>query len=345
MEQNLIKIDPKEFGLDENQAQEIEQHFTPVISERENLAIIYNELVSKEMSKELILQAHDLRMKLVKVRTNTDKIHQAQKAFFLAGGRYVDAWKNKTKIVLELMEEKLSGIENYFINIEKEKLEKLKQERIKILSEYIDTPESYPVAQMSEEAFNNLIEGQKLIKKQRIEEAKKAEKERIEKELRDAKERERIRLENEQLRKENELKEQQLQKERDETARLLKEAHEKAHTESLKLALEQVEKDRIAQIERDKIQAENDRIQKELKDKKDAEIAEQNRLAEIERQKQIELEKALKAPDKTKLTAWIDNLILPELSLSSPQSFEIAQNIDAKFESFKKWAKEQIETI
>ena len=336
MEQNLIKIDPKEFGFDEKQAIEILKNLPQLLSEREILIQQFDEIIKMDINDPLTAkQAGELRKLIKDNRTKgIEPWHKTGKEYFLRGGQFYDANKRRECEINERMETILFEIENHQAIIEKERIEKLKQERIKILSQYIDNPESYPVAQMSEEAFNNLIEVQKLIVKQRADEAKKAEKERIEKELRDAKERERIRLENEQLKKENEAKELQLQKER-----------EQARQEQIRLENIQKEKDRLAQIERDKIEAENRRIQKELQDKKDAEIKEQNRLAEIEKQKQIELEKAQFAPDKTKLTAWIDGLFLPELRLSSPKSVEVAQNIDAKFQAFQKWAKEQIETI
>ena len=107
----IVKINPAEYGLDESKAMEVESVFLPVVAERDNLAITYNEIVNKEISTDLVFQARELRLKLVKVRTNTDKIHKTAKAFYLAGGRFVDAWKNKNVEVISQMEEKLSGID------------------------------------------------------------------------------------------------------------------------------------------------------------------------------------------------------------------------------------------
>lgn len=110
-------IDPKEFGLDEQQAKTIEQDFSPVISEKNALSEIYEQVITKELTPELCSEARELRLKLVKVRTSTDKIHKSAKAFYLAGGRFVDAWKNKNVQSIELMESKLDEIENYYINL------------------------------------------------------------------------------------------------------------------------------------------------------------------------------------------------------------------------------------
>ena len=125
----------------------------------------------------------------------------------------------------------------------------------------------------------------------------------------------------------------------------LQKEREQAMQEQIRLENVQKEKDRLAKIEQDKKDEEIRKFQQQLKEKREAEQKEKDRLAEIERQKQIEEEKAQSAPDKTKLTAWIDGLYLPELRLSSPKSVEVAQNIDVKFQAFQKWAKEQIETI
>ncbi len=104
-------VDPKDYGLDEKQGSEVEKEFLPVITERENLTSIYSDIVSKEITREIEAEAYDLRLKLVKVRTNTDRIHKAAKAFYLAGGKFVDAWKNKNNTIIEQMEEKLKEIE------------------------------------------------------------------------------------------------------------------------------------------------------------------------------------------------------------------------------------------
>jgi len=45
------------------------------------------------------------------------------------------------------------------------------------------------------------------------------------------------------------------------------------------------------------------------------------------------------------MVVWINNCTLPELKLSSVESISVAQDIDAKFESFKKWALTQINLL
>ena len=306
---NQQLVNPKEYGLEPSQAEQIESVFLPVIQERENLAELYTNIVSKEITKELGSDAKDLRLKLVKVRTNTDRIHKEAKAFYLAGGRFVDPWKNKTVTVIETMEEKLFEIEDFFPKQEREALAKLKEERIKILSEYCENTDLYQVQFLSEEAFNSLVQGQRLIKEQKEAEAKKAEQDRIERERLEAEERERIRLENIRQKQELEAKEKQIAEER------AKADAERAESER-KLKEEQ-EKSRIAL---EKAEAERARIQAEIKAKADAEEKakreEQERIEFENKRKQLEEKKAKSAPDKTKLIKFaseIESLVLPDV--------------------------------
>ena len=106
----ISKIDPKEFGLEESQAATVESAFMPKIVERDGLKPIYEQLLTQEITPALCLEAKVLRLKLVKVRTGIAEIHKTQKAFFLAAGRYVDAWKTKETLPVEQMEENLEAI-------------------------------------------------------------------------------------------------------------------------------------------------------------------------------------------------------------------------------------------
>lgn len=130
MSTQLVIVDPKEFNLDNAKAETIASAFTPKLLEREAYAQQYAELITQELSPELSKKASELRKKLVKVRTGIAEIHKTEKAFYLAGGRFVDALKNKYTLSVEQMEEKLEEIESYYINIEKQRIEALRLERL-----------------------------------------------------------------------------------------------------------------------------------------------------------------------------------------------------------------------
>ena len=168
-------VDPKDYGLDEKQGSEVEKEFLPVITERENLTSIYSDIVSKEITREIEAEAYDLRLKLVKVRTNTDRIHKAAKAFYLAGGKFVDAWKNKNNTIIEQMEEKLKEIETTSARAERDRINQIESHRKNQLSEFCDV-ELMPVGLglMREDVFNNYLTGLKIAYEAKKEAERKA---------------------------------------------------------------------------------------------------------------------------------------------------------------------------
>lgn len=339
MKTEIIKVDPKEFGLESNQVTTIEQAFLPKIQEREALAEIYNGLITGEITPELCKQAKEVRLKLVKVRTGIADIHKSQKAFFLAAGRFVDAWKNKETLPVEQMEEKLSEIENYYVNIEKERVAKLSEQRKNEALQYTDYPAG-ELGVMSDDVYSAYLTGLKVAYDARIAAEKKAEEERIEAERKAALNSDRkaktIRLveyidnyesvyfgdmsEGEFMEVVNSAIEKR-------TAKEAEQARIKAELEA-------------AKVEAEKAAKEKDALEAELKTKADAEAAQLKAKQEAERLAKIEAEKAAKAPRKEKLTIWVDGFTI--------QSFagdEIADDIMAKFESFKIWAKSEIEKL
>lgn len=309
-ENESLVINPKDFGLEPDKAKEVEEVFLPVIAERDNLVESYKTIIAKEITPQTVSEAYQLRLKLVKVRTNTKRVHESAKAFYLAGGRFVDAWKNKNVTVVEQMEEKLSEIENHFINIEKAKLAKLKEERLKQLSEVCENPSLYQVESMSEDAFNQLYEGQKLVKQARIEAELKAGQDRHAKIKADEEAREAQRIENEKLKAENEAKEKLLAEERKKAddARKLAEAKAKKEREEseAKLKAEREAKEKLEEQLRQEAQ------------KKQAE----------EKAKQIAEKKAKSAPDKQKLLDLANKIeALELLDLKSDEAVKILDDV------------------
>lgn len=340
MTAELIKIDPKEYGLEVEQVSTIEQAFLPKIQEREALVAIYDQLIASELTPELCKQAKEVRLRLVKVRTGISDIHKTQKAFFLAAGRFVDAWKNKETLPVEQMEEKLSEIENYYVNIEKARIEKLQIERLEMVSKYTNFP-AQNLGAMEEEVFNSYLTGCKVAYEAKIE-AERLEAERLEAEkLAEIERQKAIEEENSRLKAEAEAKEKQLQEEKAKAEAERKAIEEQARKEreeaEAKLKAEQGK----ARIEAEKAAAEKAKLEAELKAKAEAEAKkEAERLAEEKRLK-IEAEKAAKAPFKEKANKWVDSFSLPEFTDSNTTT----DDIKIKFASFVKWAKSEINKL
>lgn len=352
---DLVKIDPKEFGLEENQVSTIEAAFLPKIQERDGYLSIYGELLKKEITPQTEREAKELRLKLVKVRTGIADIHKTQKAFFLAAGRFVDAWKNKETAPIEQMEENLQKIELYSENIRKEKIAKLETERKELVLKFSEVVPT-GLGSMDETVFNNYLTGLEIAYNAKIEAEKKAEAERLAAIEAERIERERIKAENERLRKEAEENEKQLAEERAKAEAEAKKqaeilAKQKAEADAKQREIEEkarierevaeAEQRRLLQIEREK-QA---KLEAELKSKRDAEIAEQQR-KEAEEKARIESEKkAEKAPDKVKLQNYINSLSIEIPVCKTIEAADVAAEISAKFTAFKKWANSQIETL
>lgn len=298
-------INPAEYGLDVEKVKTIEEAFAPKIAEKEQLSIIYAEIIKSEITEDLCKRAGDTRKKLVKVRTGIADIHKTQKAFFLAAGRFCDAWKNKETQPIEQMEEKLSEVENYFVKLEAERIAKLKVERENLLSEYTSTPAVYSAHLLTDESFSELLNGLKLAKEAKEAAEKKAEEERkeaeriaenarIEKDKADKEEQERIKAENERLKKEADEKEAAHKLELDKQRKAKEDADAKVKQEQ--------ENARIAKDKADKEKAD---LEAKLKAKEDAEKkakedADAKKLADEKAAKEAE-RKAKNAPDKDKL--------------------------------------------
>ena len=361
MNKELVKVDPKEFGLEVEQVSTIELAFLPKIQEREALIEIYEQLITSELTPELCKQAKEVRLKLVKVRTGISDIHKTQKAYFLSAGRFVDAWKNKETLPVEQMEEKLSEIENYYVNIEKAKKAQLQAERLLEVGKYTEHPAN-ALGEMEAQVYEAYLQGLKVSHNAKIEAEAKAEAERLAAIEAERLEQIRIKEENARLQAEAERNEKEFaaerakveaerkeleekaRKEREQAEATLKAEQEKARIEAEAehkkqadiLAKQQAEAKRI-QAEKD---AENARLQAELDAKQLAEaeaIAKRN--AEIlaeEKAKAL----AAKAPRKEKLTKWVESFEIPTF-----ENDEKANDILAKFESFKSWAKSEIEKL
>jgi len=176
----IVKINYSDYGLEEVKAKQIKEQFQPMLKEMVELEEEFNEIVKLEINEETCKKAKTLRLKYVKVRTGTAEIHKAQKAFYLAGGRFVDGWKNAQKFASLEIEEKLSRIEDHFENLEQERISLLQLERANNLEKYEVEVIPGNLGEMPDEVWNHYLTGVKTNFKQAKEAAKKAEKERLE---------------------------------------------------------------------------------------------------------------------------------------------------------------------
>lgn len=264
MTQEIIKAE--DYGLEPKQAADITKSLSTILEERGILVEAYKDVVSLEISQENLSTFKALRLQIRDNRTKgIEKWHKTNKAYFLTGGRFVDAIKNKEVAENERMESKLMEAEKHFENLEIERVKKLNKERIDLVKPYLEDSEHLHLSDMEQDVFEAFL----LTKKNNHEAIVKAEKERelerIAKEKEELERLEKQRLENVRLKKEAEAKEKELEKERLETE---KKAEALLKEQAIKDAKIKAENDAKIKVEKEA----REKLQAELKAKEDAEI-------------------------------------------------------------------------
>lgn len=349
MENAVTIIDPKEFGLKEENANKMVSGLNPIIEERSALEQIYAIVIKKELTPELLKEARELRLKIRDNRTKGIEVwHKTTKDYFLKGGQFVDAIKRKENVVNELMEAKLSEIEKHFENIEAERIKALHTERAEKLRPFGYEIGATNFGLMDDNMFNAILVGAEKTHKDKLELEAKIEADRIEKERLEAEEREKQRIENERLKAENEAKEKQLAAERIEAEK--KQAELKAKADA-----ELAEQKRIADIEAKKQadiiaaqKVESDKLAAELKAKADAEAKEKQAKIDEENKRIADEKKAAKQPDKEKLRSvamQVNELknILPEMK--TEEGKKVLESIKGLLDKVIFYTKEQTEKL
>lgn len=323
----IVKINAAEFGLEEQTAATIAAQFKPMLEKMEALEDEFNRIVSLPIdSPETAEQAKKLRLQYVKVRTGTAEIHKNQKAFYLAGGRYVDGWKNAQAFASHGKEEKLESIEKHFENLEKEKKARIKAEREDIAKPYGVDIVNIDLGSMQQEAFDLFIEGAKRAHEARIEAAKKAEEERIAREKAEAEERERIRLENERLKKEAAQREEQMRKEREAAEAKLRAEREAADKERKRMEAEAAKQRAAEELKRKKEREEAEAKAAEERAAREKAEAALREKEEAERKAEAERLAALEAEAKKGDAAKVKDLIADLQAISNKYTFKSKAN-------------------
>jgi len=299
----IVKINPTEYGIEESKASELIGNLPQIQKERTELEEQFDEIIKLDIkAPETTIKARELRLLIQKNRTKGIGVwHKTTKDYFLKGGQFVDAIKRREVAINERMENDLEQIEKYAELIEQKRLEALQIERVEMLSKFIPDAHERDLSSMDCDVFESYYQTKQREYNDRILAERNAEIARIEKEKAEAKERERIRKENEQLKKEAEVNRKKQEAEQLERERLAKiEADQIAKVEARRKELER--------IEREKYEA-------KLKAKQ---LAEQKAIEEAEALKQSELNKG----DAAKVEDLISDLEV----LKKKYSFKSAKN-------------------
>ncbi len=334
-----IVLDSK---LELNEGEQIKQSYLPYFIE---LAEI------KEQAKKINFEnpteldekiARELRLKTVKVRTGSEALKDDRKKIHLLKGNLEqDAW-NLIKSTCALEEAQFTQVEKRRDNIEKQRIELLKTERLAELQPYSEfVPMGIDLGGMADDDFGKLLSGAKLQLQAKTEADAKAEADRIEKEKAEASERERVRLENEKLKAEAVAMEMEIEAERKKAAEEKAKSDAKAKAErelaDKKLVKERAESEAKLKAEREA----REKAEAEIKAKADAELKakkESEAKAAAEEKARI---KAAKAPIKKRAKEWVLSFSIPQ---GQPDN-DICASIVDKFNSFKVWAEKEADKI
>ncbi len=163
-------------GIEPQKANELLGNLPQIQAERQVLIEQYNEVLKLDINNiSTSKKASEVRKMIKDNRTKGILVwHKTTKEYFLTGGKFVDAVKNKEEAINERMEETLEQIEKHFEIQEAKRKQELKDKRSKELSEYTENPSIYPLGEMQEKDFEELKEGLKLQKQAKIEAERKA---------------------------------------------------------------------------------------------------------------------------------------------------------------------------
>lgn len=170
VEQNFpALIDHKVYGIDVSRANDILGAFTEFAVKHSDLVNEYESIVAnKEITPELSKKAREIRLKLMKVRTGSDKVGKAEKEVYTKVSKFIDAVRSKFKDSSEIMESKLAEIENHAKIEEEKRISKLEEERHAEISKYINIPKD-GLGMMIDAAYKALLDGAIASAKQREE--------------------------------------------------------------------------------------------------------------------------------------------------------------------------------
>lgn len=247
--------------------------------------------VTDESEVQLMKAAKEARLILKKMRTTADAKRKELKEEALIYNKAIQEVYNIIRDAITPIETHLKEQED-FITLERQReAEALANSRAELLEPYAGlVPANLPLAEMSEEEFNNTLEGAKLLKEsQERKAAEEAERQR-QKEEAEEKERQRIAEENKRLRAEKEEADRIAEGERQK--RLAVEAEQRAKEEVQRQENERLEAERKAKEEEER-KAEEKRRREEEK------AVESQRIAEA---------KANAAPDNMKVIRYITQL-------------------------------------
>lgn len=348
METQLAVVKPEDLdvivqqsGLEIQEGEAIKKSYQPFLNQ---LAEVHEQSTKINFTNPSELDmtiARNLRLKTVKIRTDSEKLKDARKRGYLLRGNLEQAAYNLIAATCKVAENEFMNVEKAREIAEAKRIEALRIERTAQLLRYewVDSG-VINVGKLDDATFNAMLAGLKKAQEDRIAEEKRIEAERVAKEKAEAEERAKIKAENERLKKEAEEKAKALALERAKAEAERKAAEEKARKER-----EKADEDRrIAAEKLAKEQAEIKRLSDALKAKQLQEEADRRRKEQEEAERVAAAQQAAAAPDKEKLLKMVDLIQMPDFEYKTAWGQHTEKVIRERFNDFKEWAKQLIDT-
>ncbi len=306
-------------GLQPDKTQALMKSFTGYFQEAKGIAEEAKQIVvTDETQTDLMVKAREARLKLKNIRVMADKTREELKAQSLREGNAIQGIFNVIKALVVPVEEYLEKQEKFAEMKEKARLEAVYSERIEKLSKYVGDVSLYNIKEMTDEVFDNLLEGCKSAFEARVQAEKEAEEQKVEQEKRERVYRDRMYMLN-RFYNFIDINKLTIESSEDEYRAMVKEgqsAKEKYDQEQ-----EKIQKDNEAlQKKLDQERKRKEEIESELKAEKEAQEKKEKEARDAEEaQKKADEEaqkKAILAPDKDKLRElWrvIDSLQYPSV--------------------------------
>ena len=149
---NLQPIQPTDYGLSTEKAQNISMRFSPKELEFNALIQRYNTVLTMDLD-EALNDALALKKDYIAIEKSINEIHKAEKDFYLNGGRFVDAQKNRFIVHITEHKKKLDEIIKYKELQKKAELKAIADARHLELNKYMSDSNHIDVSSMSEEVY------------------------------------------------------------------------------------------------------------------------------------------------------------------------------------------------
>ena len=158
-QENQISTVVKNSNVSTQLANDLESGFAPLLAQAKGWAARAGEIMITDASQVNDMElARNYRLELKKIRCETETRRKAKKAEYVSVGKAIDGVSNIIKALIVPIEAELFEKENYAVNLENARLNKLAIDRAEQLRKFNVDPEAYNLRVMTDEVFNTQIE-------------------------------------------------------------------------------------------------------------------------------------------------------------------------------------------